>query len=185
MDSNISKDLTLEEMESLFRSYDLINIRYYQVSNPKTFNPDDKRIYNWHITVRHEENVPVKEIFSCAVKEVRKRLALQNKVSPLVEALLKAKQAACEKADTPDGGTCNFDSVLIRLDGWTKEELNEAVKLSGVPFSKKITSGFYKGYYFVHTPKQGQANCRTTMAEAAERVLKNYGFRTNMYYQVD
>lgn len=107
-----------------------------------------------------------------------------DKVINLVEALKKANEAALTVSDTDDGGSCNFDSPVIRLPRWKDYEIKQAIELSGVDISDQL-SGWWKGYRFVSTTMHGQAYRRTKMAEAAKKSLAADGYDVSMYYQMD
>lgn len=112
----------------------------------------------------------------------------RGKILDLSIAMLDAEKAAMELKDSEDGGTCNFDTPMIKLDGWKAsdiEEMNKAADHEFIQVDGKITSGMWKGYYRVGTSKHGQAACRTRMAEAAKKVLAAAGYDVAMYYQMD
>lgn len=109
---------------------------------------------------------------------------MKEKIQKLAEALKRADEAALREANTDDGGTCNFDTPLIRLEGWSKSEIKEASDLANVEIGDKL-SGWHKGYRYVRVKLYGQANRRTLMAEAAERSLEADGYDVSMYYHMD
>jgi hypothetical protein len=109
---------------------------------------------------------------------------MNSKVQNLVNALKKSNEAALKLKDTEDGGSCNFDSPIIKLPRWKESEIKEASEESGVDIGDQL-SGWHKGYRFVGTVKYGQANCRTRMAEAAKKSLEADGYDVSMYYQMD
>jgi hypothetical protein len=81
---------------------------------------------------------------------------------------------------TEDGGTCNFDSCYIRVPGMRK------AAAEGIAGTFLCEHGFH-GRRLQLRGTQGQANCRTTMAEAQREFLqKNYPqLEVGMYYQMD
>lgn len=107
-----------------------------------------------------------------------------EKVNKLIEAIERANKAALSIENNEDGGTCNFDTPIIKLDRWTEEELHHVKKQTDVSIGDKL-SGYHKGYRFVFTEMEGQANRRTRMAEAAKKSLQNDGYDVSMYYQMD
>lgn len=103
----------------------------------------------------------------------------KKQLSDLEQALSKAEKSALQYIDTEDGGTCNFDTPIVRLKT-TKKQMAELdwqfVKIECHP---------YKGWYFVGIPLSGQGNRRTRMAEAAAQSLCASGYEAKVYYQMD
>lgn len=97
--------------------------------------------------------------------------------------LFAAQRSAfeAEKANNEDGGTCNFDTVVLKTKGVP------AKLLSGLDIKIDRITGerFWKGYSFVWFETHGQGNLRTRMAEAAYNTLKKMGYDVKMYYQCD
>lgn len=106
-----------------------------------------------------------------------------TKYEKLTEDLIAAKNHAEQFADTEDGGTCNFDSAALSLPRWNKAKTEEAFKKAGLRTSKWTLWGSTR--YLVLGCYSGQANRRTTMAEAVYKYLKNLGYDATMYYQMD
>lgn len=116
--------------------------------------------------------------------------------SKMIAALVQAKLAALSMnklgpAATSqdymdfDGGSCNFDSPVLKIAGFSKQDLQEVSKASGVEIGDKLSSRMWKGYAFVQVPLYGQAMNRTRMAEAAQDELEKWGLESAMYYQMD
>lgn len=104
----------------------------------------------------------------------------------LVEALEKAKKAALERATHSDGGTCNFDSPVLDYRGSSirKKQAVESIKAAGLScFDWKPFGG--TNMLVINGAFYGQAARRTAMAEAFRDSLKQSGFATMMYYQMD
>ena len=101
--------------------------------------------------------------------------------------LFAAQRSAfeAEKLNSEDGGTCNFDTVVLKTKGVPAKVLNEASGLTGIRFDRITGERFWKGFSFVWFETHGQANLRTRMAEAAYNTLKKMGYHVNMYYQMD
>lgn len=106
------------------------------------------------------------------------------KILKLEEALAKANEAAQDVAHVDDGGTCNFDSVVIRLPRWREKDIHQVLEDTGFDIGDQL-SGWFSGYRFVWFPYEGQANRRTMMAEAAKKSLQEDGYDVCMYYQMD
>lgn len=109
----------------------------------------------------------------------------------LIEAFRRAKEAALA-ADAPeDGGTCNFDSPTVKVEG-TEFLLETYAAQAGITVSKVTSSkrDYWTGWYFVEVPLRGQGNRRCRMMEAALAVLREYeakipGLKVRGYYQMD
>lgn len=101
----------------------------------------------------------------------------------LKNALIRAKEAALKFAGVEDGGTCNFDSPMLRLYRWRQTEIEEA--FNGTGLNCFATTIFGTKYYVVCGGAYGQANRRTAMAEEMCRIIKAAGFDAEMYYQMD
>lgn len=96
-------------------------------------------------------------------------------------AICIADEALAENPE--DGGTCNFDSAMIKKEKWfTYDETIALFKDCGLSAYKM--SGLYKGWISI-SGKGGQADSRTRWAKAFEKALKEQGFETSMYYQCD
>lgn len=103
-----------------------------------------------------------------------------SELKHLADALLRANESAMTKSGVDDGGSCNFDTAVIKLRGIRAREAEQLpVRLS------KITSGYWKGWYFVFGELWGQGNRRTAMAEAMAKSLENDGYESAVYYQLD
>jgi hypothetical protein len=107
-----------------------------------------------------------------------------EKVNKLIETIKRANKAALLIDNEEDGGTCNFDTAIIKLDRWREEEIQQVSKETGIRIGERL-SGWHKGFRFVFTEMYGQANRRTRMAEAAYKSLEKDGFEVSMYYQAD
>ena len=86
-----------------------------------------------------------------------------------------------EHQGTDDGGTSNFDAPTIHLRGWSRKNVEAAAAAAGGSCS------FWNlcGSYIFPVPGTGQGNTRTAAAEAAGDYLKELGYDTGMYYQMD
>lgn len=107
-----------------------------------------------------------------------------NKISNLVEALIMANENAMLKANVSDSGSCNVDSVVIKLNRWRESDIEEVKKLSGVYIGGQL-SGYWKGYRFVGTTRYGQADRRSAMVEMAYNSLNGSGYDVMLYSQMD
>lgn len=101
----------------------------------------------------------------------------------LTHALIKAKSAGrFESMITSDGGASNFDAPVIYLPKGTRHEvIKDACKAAELDCFRWD----YTGGWVIMGCGSGQGFDNTVGAETAEKVLKEYGFKTGMYYQVD
>jgi hypothetical protein len=112
----------------------------------------------------------------------------QNPEILLAEAMERAKEAADKFINVEDGGSCNLDSVVIRLPYWSKEKIKKANTLANgisIDSESTLSSTWFKGYRWVNIGASGQGDRRTKMVEAAAKELKNSGFDIRVYYQMD
>ena len=108
----------------------------------------------------------------------------KEEIVRLSDALQEANIEALGVYDGNDNGSCNFDRVCIRLDGWSSKDVQKASDLSHVGIGKKLT-GYWKGFRELDTRMSGQGYRRTRMVEAAYKSLKSSGYIVQVYYQVD
>lgn len=109
---------------------------------------------------------------------------LTGKYAKLAEDL---KSAACEAVKvaqaTEDGGTCNMDSVCIKLPGWCRAKVEQAAKTADVGCFVWNLWGIKQYVFPVRVG--AQANARTAAAEAMRDSLRASGYDAEMYYQTD
>ena len=109
---------------------------------------------------------------------------MQNLEIKKLAELLKSAEAEAQKfKNIDDGGTCNFDQVVLNFKGKRKTFLDQLENASGYKFTK--LSGFWSGFYFVNFRLSGQGSRRTTMAETSKKFLAENGVECAMYYQMD
>jgi hypothetical protein len=112
---------------------------------------------------------------------------MKSRLTTLINALDSANQAALEaSAKKDDNGTCNLDSVIIkmRLSHADLDFLGQHCKTASIGYP--LSSGLYKGHRFVGFSNiMGQADKRTAGVEAAYKVLRDSGFDVSVYYQMD
>ena len=95
-----------------------------------------------------------------------------DKILLLAKALKEANEAAENAAKgVDDGGTCNLDTVIIKLKRWRETDISMLAGESGIELSDKL-SGWWNGYRFIRFRDWGMANRRTTAVEAAYKSLK-------------
>ena len=112
------------------------------------------------------------------------RPPLSGKYAQLAEDLKAAAAHGLEVArNTPDGGTCNFDSVSVYLKGWNGKKIQQAAKAAGVACFERNLWGSRSWCFAARGA--GQADANTAAAEAMRDYLKEAGYETGMYYQMD
>lgn len=114
---------------------------------------------------------------------MKETIKTQSELNDLNKALINAVNSAAMLGDTEDGGTCNMDSVTLKISIPAKLAAQAWVKLE-----KMLASDYgrlWRGYYMVDIPLSGQGNRRTRMAEAACNALESAGYNAMMFYQCD
>lgn len=96
-------------------------------------------------------------------------------------ALLKANNDAQAYADTEDGGSCNFDSLAIKVKA-TEKQMSQLDWFT-FKWGKRGKDG--KTWYVIELDYCGQGNCRSRMAEAACKSMEAQGYEATVYYQMD
>ena len=102
----------------------------------------------------------------------------------LTTIMRRAFEVGCQAArTTPDHGTCNFDTCILRGTPAQRGLLLEAARAAG--FSP--AEGRYYGALHVALLgiPWGQGNSRTAASEAVCRVLKEAGIAGTVHYQMD
>ena len=105
----------------------------------------------------------------------------------LVEAFKRAAAAAvaADPGEAMDGGTCNFDTPTIRVPGVSEATVRKSAEDAGITATAFRWLGGRK-HFWVNVPMHGQGNRRTTMMEAALKVLREYPELNAVgYYQMD
>ena len=112
------------------------------------------------------------------MKEINKKT-----VEQFERDLFVAQRAAyeVEKINNEDGGSCNFDTVVINTEGVSKKLLSSL----DIHIEKISSKGIWRNSSFIHFDLNGQGNLRTRMAKAAYNKLKELGYNVTMYYQLD
>ena len=122
-------------------------------------------------------------------------MSTQEIQAKLTELFIRAEMAALAADPGPgpehDGGTCNLDSPAFRVDRLRQSVIEAAAKdadLSVTDFT------WFRGqrWFWLRTTTNGMANRRSTMAEAADKVLRAAqeaneipGFHACLYCQAD
>lgn len=106
---------------------------------------------------------------------------LTGKYKQLADDLKAALAYGLANMGDDDGGTSNFDAPTLFLTGWDKKLVESAAKVAGVGC---FEWDFCKAYVFV-VRGAGQGYTRTKAAEAMSRYLKERGYESGMYYQMD
>ena len=109
-------------------------------------------------------------------------------VIALRDAICKAKDAAHALLnDYPDNGTFNFDTPAIELpDGIDLCELQGKDSSLWNGFTlERISSPSWKGWYWINGICNGMQMRRTKQAEAVANSLREQGYESYVYYQMD
>ena len=103
------------------------------------------------------------------------------KIRSLKYALELAKAEALKLQNVEDGGTCNFDTPMIVLTSdWKDSDVHKVFRATGLrPYKVE------KNVYHVLGAVEGQGFRRTAMAEAFKDCLRNLGYSSYVYYQMD
>lgn len=105
-----------------------------------------------------------------------------DKYEKLTEDLKKAAFVAKEFAyEIDDGGTCNFDSLMLVLFRYDKEKTLEAIRKAGL---RAFKDSFWKSY-IISPPIPAQGDMRTIQAEKMAECMKKFGYDATVYYQMD
>ena len=104
----------------------------------------------------------------------------KEEYAKLTKALERAEQEALKYADIDDGGTCNFDSPMIMLEGTSEAKLKA---LYGEHYG--VWKPYPKCYVIGHKLMRGQGNRHTKMAEAFSQSLNDSGFTSYVRYVMD
>lgn len=100
----------------------------------------------------------------------------------LKKALAIGVQA--ERDNPEDGGTCNLDAVAIDLYRWKGALVEQAAKEAGTRCFDWYLYGRKRGMVFA-PQTNSQANARSRNVEAMGLALRDMGYDTECYYQMD
>lgn len=106
-------------------------------------------------------------------------------INTLTDTFKKANEAAIAAgaANPEDGGTCNFDTPTVFFGRTSRTKVEAAAKAAGI--TVHYFSWMGRTACWINVRMDGQANLRSRMAEAADKVLKAAGLKAVMYYQMD
>lgn len=108
---------------------------------------------------------------------------LPERYKRLAETLKVAVMAAKAVAGGEDGGTCNFDSMMLAAPKWNQKFIEAAAQKAGIRvFATRI---FRCKFYVFSVPFAGQGNARTRQAEAMAQAMEAAGYDASVYYQMD
>lgn len=105
--------------------------------------------------------------------------------------LSAAAVAAREAADSvQDDGTCNMDFLFVRVgDGCRIRRKGKAIEVAiaaaGCSAFYRRAGGLWPSGYLVTVPSGGQAAKRTAAVERADAVMRERGWDTSVWYQMD
>lgn len=110
-------------------------------------------------------------------------MATDKQINELGIALSRAKEVANQYANVEDTGTCNFDTPQIFLAGWRPVEVQRAFASADLWYEAKTSGNTL--IVDIYGCLRGQASRRTQMAEAMRDSLRNDGYESYVYYQMD
>nr|WP_325297189.1 hypothetical protein [uncultured Dysosmobacter sp.] len=109
---------------------------------------------------------------------------LNGRYKDLADHLADALAYGLERKGDDDGGTCNFDALALKLDGWQQNKVEAAAKAAGLGcFVWKLWK--HRLYVFPIQSGVGQGYTRTKAAEAMEQRMKELGYISALYCQMD
>ena len=102
----------------------------------------------------------------------------------LIDALVAAEKAAiaADPGEGKDGGSCNMDFLVLKLKGIKEATMQRIAAKAGVRVDR---CSWRPGAFQVCVTINGQAARRTCAVEAANRVLKEFGFNSHVHYLMD
>ena len=89
-------------------------------------------------------------------------------------ALNKAYQVACDFVQCEDGGSCNYDTCIIKV--------KIAVRLREMTSFRllKLHDSNYDGYWMIDFPVSGNGDKRRKMVEGASDFWRRYGYESDV-----
>lgn len=105
---------------------------------------------------------------------------MPDKYTRLTDDLRAASSAALLSADHDDGGTCNFDSLMLSLPRWNHQKIEDAIENAGLTGYHLTGSS-----WCISPPIPAQGFRRTAQAEAMRDKMKELGYTAAVYYQID
>ena len=114
---------------------------------------------------------------------MKETIKTKKELNELNQALINAVNTAAMLDDTEDGGTCNFDTVTLKIK--IPKKFIQYIYVELEKMYARVWGRLWKGYYLVDIPLSGQGSRRTRMAEAACGSLRAAGYDARVYYQCD
>lgn len=108
---------------------------------------------------------------------------LSGKYLRLVDDLKAAAEAAEAFKDYDDGGTSNFDDLMLSLPRFEEIKIKAAAKRAGLTASAGRC--MKQKIYRILPPHGGQGFRRTKQAEAMAEVMRARGYEASVWYQMD
>lgn len=109
----------------------------------------------------------------------------------LIDAIFEGSMASYDEffRDSSDGGTCNFDAVLIRIDRTRFATLKGIVDECNRKHGMEIRLEEHeRGWGMLGNIYKGQAGLRTRMMKSALKMIEKLapeGVQVSAYYQMD
>ncbi len=105
----------------------------------------------------------------------------KKEIDKLEMAIMKAEMEAQKYADTEDGGTCNFDTPMVKVKATEKQ----LAQMEWRVFKEGERQPDGGTWFQILIRLSGQGNRRTRMAEAAAKSLQESGYNSSVYYAMD
>lgn len=107
------------------------------------------------------------------------KFSLEN-LKLISDAIIECEAMLENLPPIDDGGSSNFDNVMINLEGWRKNQLNQIPR-----FGHKKSNSSYKGWCTILFPSKSQGFNRTHRAKTAKQFLVEKGIEAEVYYSID
>jgi uncharacterized protein YcgL (UPF0745 family) len=116
-------------------------------------------------------------------EQVKQPVILSGRYLQLAEDLKAAAEFARHVDLDDDGGTSNFDALELTLSQWDECKVIAAAEAAGL--HAYPTKDFGVPVFVFSTPVSRQGNACTRQAEAMRDKMKDMGYDSSVWYQMD
>jgi uncharacterized protein YcgL (UPF0745 family) len=116
-------------------------------------------------------------------EQVKQPVILTGKYLQFAEDLKVAAEFARHVDLDNDGGTSNFDALELTLSQWGESKVIAAAESAGLRAYQ--TKDFGVPVFVFSTPVSRQGNARTQQAETMRDKMKDLGYDSSVWYQMD
>jgi hypothetical protein len=116
-------------------------------------------------------------------EQVKQPVILTGKYFQLADDLKIAAEFARYVDLDDDGGTSNFDALELTLSQWDESKVIAAAESAGLRAYQ--TKDFGVPVFLISTPVSRQGNARTRQAETMRDKMKDLGYDSSVWYQMD